>query len=115
MASIVQNLMPESQSLVIASEEMAIRDALELMIEHDFSQLPVVDDDFKLKGLITSDSILRAVSYFKSTLDKIKVSHATVKMKTCRVDDDLSDLLDGLKNASQGYFILNSFFNNFSP
>jgi CBS domain-containing protein len=100
MASIVKNLMPESQTLVAAREEMTIQDALELMVEHDFSQLPVIDDDFKLKGLITSDSILRTVSYFKSTLDKIKVSHAIDIVKTCREDDELSELLNGLKDAS---------------
>jgi len=103
LAPIVKQLIPESQtseSLVTATEEMSIQDALELMIEHDFSQLPVIDKDFKLKGLITSDSILGAVSYFKSTLDKIKVSHATFNAKTCRPDDELSELLNGLRDAS---------------
>ncbi len=100
MASIVQNLRPESQTLVTAKEEMTIQEALKLMIEHDFSQLPVVDDDFKLRGLVTSDSILRTVSYFKSTLDKIKVSHAINTVKTCREDDELSELLNGLKDSS---------------
>lgn len=79
---------------------MTVQEALDLMIEHDFSQLPVVDKDKKLKGLVTSDSILRTVSYFKSTLDKIAVSHAAFKAKTCRPDDDLSELLNGLREAS---------------
>lgn len=103
MASIVQHLIPESQtpeSLVTATEEMSIQDALERMSEYDFSQLPVVDKEFKLKGLVSSDSILRTVSYFRSTLDKIKVSHATFNAKTCRPDDDLSELLNGLRDAS---------------
>ncbi|PZV06550.1 MAG: DUF4268 domain-containing protein [Leptolyngbya sp.] len=103
MASIVQHLIPESQTpetLVTATEDMPIQDALERMTEYDFSQLPVVDKEFRLKGLITSDSILQAVSYFKSTLDKIKVSHATLNAKACRPDDDLSELLNGLRDAS---------------
>ena len=103
MASIVQHLIPESQTpetLITATEEMSIQDALERMIEYDFSQLPVVDKEFKLKGLITSDSILRSVSYFRSTLDKIKVSHASFNSRTCRPDDDLSELLNGLRDAS---------------
>ena len=36
----------------------------------------------------------------KSTLDKIAVSHAAFKTKTCRPDDDLSELLNGLRDAS---------------
>jgi CBS domain-containing protein len=103
MAFNVRHLIPESQTpeaLVVTTEEMSIQDALDRMIEHDFSQLPVVDKEFKLKGLITSDSILRTVSYFKTTLDKIKVSHATLSAKACRQEDDLSELLNGLKDAS---------------
>ena len=103
MASIVQHLIPESQTpetLITATEDMSVPDALERMTEHDFSQLPVVDKEFRLKGLITSDSILQTVSHFKSTLDKIKVSHATLNAKVCRPDDDLSELLNGLRDAS---------------
>jgi CBS domain-containing protein len=100
MASTVKNLMPESQTLVTAREEMTVQDALELMIEHDFSQLPVVDDSFQVKGLITSDSILRGSGYLGSKLDKIKVSHVINKATTCRDDDELSILLNGLKDAS---------------
>jgi len=103
MASSIQHLIPESQTpetLVVATEEMWVQEALNKMIEHNFSQLPVVDKEFKLKGLITSDSILMAVSCFKTTPDKIKVSHATLKPKTCRPDDELSELLNGLKEAS---------------
>jgi CBS domain-containing protein len=100
MASIVKNLMADSQTLVTASEEMTIQAALELMIEHDFSQLPVVDDSFQVKGLITSDSILKAISYLGSKLDKIKVSHVIEKATTCRDDEELSVLLNGLKGFS---------------
>jgi CBS domain-containing protein len=100
MASIVKNLMPESQALVTANEEMTIQDALKLMIEHDFSQLPVVDDSSQVKGLITSDSILKAISYLGSKLDKIKVSHVIDKVTTCRDDEELSVLLNGLKSFS---------------
>ena len=58
-----QQLIPESQNpntLSTVAESTSVQEALSLMIEHDFSQLPVVDEDFKLKGLITSDSILKA-------------------------------------------------------
>ena len=69
------------------------------MIEHDFSQLPVLDEQSNLKGLVTSDSILRSVSYFKAPLDKIKVSHAVFSSKTCRLDDELSELLSKLNDV----------------
>lgn len=70
------------------------------MIEHDFSQLPVIDDNFKLKGLITSDSILKASSYLKCKLEKIRVSHAMLNTKTCRDDDDITEVLSILSESN---------------
>lgn len=103
MALTVEQLIPKSQTpetLKTATKEMPIQEALKQMIEYDFSQLPVIDEHFKIKGLVTSDSILRAVSNFKATLDKLKVSHATFNAKTCRLDDDISDLLNKLRDVS---------------
>jgi CBS domain-containing protein len=97
MPFIIHNLIPELQNLITVTESDAGQLALSLMIEHDFSQLPVIDSENTLKGMITSDSILRAVSYFKVTPDSLKVSHATIKTAACRIDDDLSELLKELR------------------
>ncbi len=98
-----QQLIPESQTpstLSTVTELRSVQDALSLMIEHDFSQLPVVDDNFKLKGLITSDSILKASSYLKCEIGKIKVSHAMLNTKTCRDDDDITEVLSILSESN---------------
>ena len=100
MPFIIQHLIPETQNLATVTEDDSAQLALSLMIEHDFSQLPVTNGRQKLKGMITSDSILRAVSYFKVTLEKLKVSHATVKTKAYRIDDELSELLKGLRDIN---------------
>ena len=102
MAALVEDLVPESQklTLITAIETETLQSALSKMIEHDFSQLPVLDEQSNLKGLVTSDSILRSVSYFKAPLDKIKVSHAVFTSKTCRLDDELSELLSKLNDVS---------------
>jgi CBS domain-containing protein len=70
-----------------------------LMIEHDFSQLPVVDEDKKPLGIITSDSIIRALNNFGIPLPELQVSHALVKVDQYSPDEDLFDLLDDLKNT----------------
>jgi CBS domain-containing protein len=100
MPFIIQHLIPETQNLVIVTENDSAQYALSLMIEHDFSQLPVTDGNQKLKGMITSDSILRAVSNFKVIPENLKVSHAVVKAKSYRIDEDLSELLKGLRDNS---------------
>lgn len=50
--------------------------------------------------MITSDSLLKALSYFKDSLNSIKVSHAAVKTKACRIDDELSELLQALGDTN---------------
>lgn len=98
-----QQLIPESQNpntLSTVAESTSVQDALSIMIKHDFSQLPVVDEDFKLKGLITSDSILRASSYLKCEIAKITVSHAMLNTKGCRDDEDIATVLKILSESN---------------
>lgn len=101
MPSIIETLALENQALVTVTENDSAQYALSRMIEHDFSQLPVVDNARKLKGIITSDSILRAVSYFKVVPERLKVSHAiVVKAITHRDEEGLPELLRGLRDTS---------------
>ena len=100
MPFIVQHLIPEKQNLITVTESDSAQLALSLMIEHDFSQLPVVDEDQKLKGMITSDSILRAVSNLKSIPERLRVSHAINKVTPHYKDNDLSVLLKGLQDTN---------------
>ncbi|WP_445626775.1 DUF4268 domain-containing protein [Nostoc sp. DSM 114167] len=89
------------QKLVVIEINDPVQKALELMIENDFTQLPVIDSDKKLLGMITSDSILRALNIFGVTTDKLQVSHALVnRIKTCVLEDDLFEVLDYLKSTN---------------
>jgi len=74
--------------------------ALSLMIEHDFSQLPVVDEAKHPLGMVTHESILRALNNFGVRLAELRVSNAIVKAQTYRPEDDLFDLLDRLKETN---------------
>jgi CBS domain-containing protein len=100
MPSIIQNLIPEKQKLVTVTENDSAQKALLLMIEYDFSQLPVIASDQTLKGMITSDSILRAVSNLKVIPERFRVSHAITKITPYRMEDALSELLKGLQSTN---------------
>jgi len=76
------------------------QEALALMIEHDFSQLPVVDEGNKPLGMITNGSILRALSNFGTKLEDLRVSNAIVKADMYRPEDDLFDVLDRLQETN---------------
>ena len=73
--------------------------ALELMAEYEYSQLPVVDGNDRPLGLVTSDSILRALNHFTVTPSDLRVADAMIRAVTKRNDEDLFDLLDDLRDT----------------
>jgi CBS domain-containing protein len=77
--------------------------ALALMIEHDYSQLPVIkkQDGFEVpEGMITYEGILRGIRNFKLSIDDLKVRDVMVEAKAFTIADDLFDILDRLKNTN---------------
>ena len=94
----VNQLISEHQKLITVPRDTSVKAALELMIEHDFNQLPVVDADKKLLGMVTGDSILRAMKNFGTTVDGLQVAHAIVAVDKHFLDDDLFELLDDLRD-----------------
>lgn len=73
--------------------------ALRLMIEGDYSQLPVVDSEGRAEGMITSDSLIRALNYFDLTIKEMRVFHAMTEVLKYNPEDDRFGLLDDLKNV----------------
>ena len=55
--------------LVTAKEGTTLEDAKKILQEHRIEKLPVVDDHFELKGLITIKDIEKAQTYPKATKD----------------------------------------------
>ena len=99
MPFIVQDLIEDNPALVKTKLNEPVKVALARMIEHDFSQLPIVDQDDKPLGLVTAESILRAHISFDIGLDELRVEHARIKPELFRNDSDLFDLLDRLRDT----------------
>lgn len=73
------------------------------MIEHDYSQLPVVkrEDGFELpEGMITYEGILRGIRNFKAKIEDLRVRDVMVAAPTYSCEDDLFDILDRLKDTN---------------
>jgi hypothetical protein len=70
------------------------------MMDHDYSQLPVVDAGNFLLGMITYESIMRAMRSFNVKVDGIAVRDAMIKPPQHLQDDDLFDLLDDLQRTN---------------
>jgi CBS domain-containing protein len=86
---------------VCISKNQSIREALALMVEHDYSQLPAIDDSDKLIGLISAEGISRG--YFHSAggvswLD-LPVDHCLGPAVTLTRERDIFEALDFLKDV----------------
>jgi len=107
MLSTIQQLIDGRSQPTTVSLNDTVQRALELMIENDCSQLPVVDDKKRVVAskerkayMITSDSILRSLSNFRIPLhtESLLVSDALVLTNIFGTGEDPFDLFEALKD-----------------
>jgi len=94
----IQYLLEGRSAPVTARPTDRVVDAVAIMMEKEYGQLPVVDANDCPLGMITHESIIQAVSNFMVGLDVLLVSHAMVKADTFAADNDLFDILDRLED-----------------
>ncbi len=94
----VSELIKDRGNPVSVLPDESVLAARELMVVHDFSQLPIVDDDGVPLGMITSDSILAAAGALGVSADILRVSDAKApRYATHGIEDDLFRMLDDLQ------------------
>jgi CBS domain-containing protein len=103
----VHHIVGSTQKLITILPTDTVESALKQMVLNDYSQLPVVDSDNRPLGLITGDSILRAMQHFGVTYGTLSVADAMVKTVYRYDEDDLFEMLDDLRDA-YSVLILNS-------
>ncbi len=67
------------------------------MAERDYSQLPVVEAENQLAGMVTTESILRAVRTFQVLPDRLAIRDCQIKPLAYESNDELFDVLKGLE------------------
>lgn len=103
-----QDLIMGRQKPIVISPEKPAQHALELMIESNFTQLPVIDLNNRPLGMITSDSILRGVANLRIPLNQLKVAHVIEKVdQLYPAAYPIFDLLKGL-NTYPAVLIIDS-------
>lgn len=82
------------------SRNKSIQDALTLMAENDFSQLPVVDQAGNLTGMISEKTILNTyfITQGQVRLLELDISHCESPAVTISPENDIFDALDLLQN-----------------
>lgn len=99
----IYHLTLDQPPLVVVSPGDNLQDAVAKMIEHDYSQLPVVENGRphgKPASFVTSGSVARALRIFGSPLQHLRVRDALIPAPTVTSDDDLFAKMKVLLDAS---------------
>jgi len=67
----IKDVMTKAEKLITARVGITMQDAIKILHEHRIEKLPVVDENFNLKGLITVKDILKKISYPNATKDSM--------------------------------------------
>lgn len=83
-----------TKDVISVTKETPIREAMELMLKHRISGLPVVDDDMNLVGVLSEKDVV-SLLYDIETLDSQKVRNfMTERAIYFDIDDNLVDICD---------------------
>jgi CBS domain-containing protein len=98
----LEELLPEDQRLRTVYLHDSVQQAINLMHQHGYSQLPVVDKDGKtsLEQVITFDSILQAVRSFNTKPELMHVRDVARAVRTYPEDADLLATLDDIQRQN---------------
>lgn len=96
MAFAVRSLFDRKPPAVTASPEEPASIAVNRMIVHDYSQLPVVTGDARVVGMVSHESVLRAMVTFACGIEKLSVRDAMFRHRAVSLDAGMAELLDGL-------------------
>lgn len=94
------DLLIKDQKLFTASETETVRDALVTMIDNDFSQLPIIDDQGGLAGIISEKTIARVSYHIANSVDvlSLKVTECSEPPSTLPRASDIFDALELLRD-----------------
>jgi len=93
----VSNLIEDRGIPVSVKKSDPVSKALSTMLENDYSQLPVLDDQGHIRGMVTYKNILRALKYLQADLDELIVENAIESADKFDLEDDIFDLLPSLR------------------
>ena len=94
-----KELIEGRQPPATVKESDLIPRALSIMLEYEYSQLPIVDDTRIPKGLVTADSILKAMDNFGVSAEKLRVRDAATRHIAFTPEVNVFDLLESLGSS----------------
>ncbi|MGV3523465.1 MAG: DUF4268 domain-containing protein [Candidatus Sericytochromatia bacterium] len=109
MTVLIEHLLINKSPIISVTPTDTLEYAVSLMIEHDYTQLPVYENGQLAKPakFVTSHAITRATRIFNSALNQFHVSDALVEARTVQIDDDLFSKMNDIL-LSEAVIVLNS-------
>ena len=98
----LEELLPDDQRLRTVQLHESVQNALSLMHQHGYDQLPVVDKEGNtcLELVVTFDSILQASRSFKARPESLQVRDVARPVRTYASDADLLTTLDDIQREN---------------
>ena len=94
----LEDLLPDDQRLRAIQRHEPVTHAINVMHQHEFDQLPVVDADGKFVGkVVTFDSILQAVQSLRTSPELLLVRDVASSVRSYPPDEDLLTMLDDIE------------------
>ena len=103
MTLLVNNFIENKNEPVTVRLSSPFSEALDKMLDNDFSQLPVIDEQNKPIGFVTYQSITRTLLYREKPTEELSVSDVYDEINKAQIfhgDDALSDMLDRLRDMN---------------
>ncbi|MBZ2174894.1 IMP dehydrogenase [Schnuerera sp. xch1] len=94
-----------SENLVTAKKDINMDEALEIMKQHKIEKLPLVDEDYKLAGLITIKDIEKSIEYPNSAKDE---SGRLVVGAAVGITEDMSKRIDALVKSKVDVIVVDT-------
>lgn len=100
----IDNVMTKDK-LITASRDIDMDDALEIMKEHKIEKLPLVDDNYKLVGLITIKDIEKSIQHPDSSKDS---GGRLLAGAAVGVTDNMLERVEALVNSKVDIIVLDT-------
>lgn len=103
-SQLIDNVMTK-ENLVTGTRETTMDEALEIMKAHKIEKLPLVDEDYKLAGLITIKDIEKSIEYPNSARDS---SGRLLAGAAVGVTNDMMDRISALVKAKVDVIVVDT-------
>jgi len=100
MPFLVEQIIEGKASPVTVRRDDPVNVALDRMVENDFSQLPVVDEEGHPLGMVTHEGILRGIRSFNTNIWELHVRDVIESAPEFNLEDDIFELLEQLKQKN---------------